>query len=72
MVTTNFITSAHLVVAWLHGDDVYLNFLVESMIHGYHKYKVVWYNPLVGKDLLSEREVGNPHDTYVLKSDIIG
>jgi len=34
------------------------------MIHGYDEYKVVWYNPLVGEDLLSEREVWNPHDTH--------
>jgi len=27
------------------------------MIRGYHKYKVVWYNPLVGEDLLSEHEI---------------
>jgi len=33
------------------------------MICGYHEYKVVWYNPLVGEDLLSEHEVGNPHDS---------
>jgi len=31
------------------------------MICGYHKYKVVWYNPPVGEDLLSKSEVGNPH-----------
>jgi len=29
-----------LIVMWLHGDDVYLNFSVESMIHGYHEYKL--------------------------------
>jgi len=35
------------------------------MICGFHEYKVVWYNPLVGEDLLSKYEVGNPHDTHV-------
>jgi len=30
------------------------------MVCGYHEYKVAWYNPLVGEDLLSEHEVGNP------------
>jgi len=35
------------------------------MIRGYNKYKVVWYNPLVG-DLLSEHEVGNPDNTQVV------
>jgi len=34
------------------------------MIRGYHEYKVVWYNPLVGEDLLHQSEVENPHDTH--------
>jgi len=41
------------------------------MICGYHEYKVVWYNPLVGEDLLSEREdlsseheIGKPHNMH--------
>jgi len=55
-----------LIVMWLHGDNVYLNFSVELMIRGYHEYKVVWYNPLVGEDLLSERKVGNPHDMHTV------
>jgi len=38
------------------------------MIRGNHKYKVVWYNPLVGEDLLSESEVGNPHDMHAVLS----
>jgi len=37
------------------------------MIYGYHEYKVVWYNPLFGEDL-SEREVGDPHDYLVSRS----
>jgi len=36
------------------------------MVHGYYKYKVAWYNPLVGEDLLSKREVGNPHDMHAV------
>ena len=54
------------IVVWLHGNGIYLNFSVESMIRGYHEYKVVWYNPLVGEDLLSERKVGNPHDMHTV------
>jgi len=38
------------------------------MIRGYHEYKVVWYNPLVGEDLSSEHEIGNPHDTRCVVS----
>ena len=38
-------------------------FSIESMIRGYHEYKLIWDNPVVGEDLLCEREVGNPHDT---------
>jgi len=37
-------------------------FSIESMIRCYHEYKLVWHNPLVEEDLLSEREVGNHHD----------
>jgi len=51
---------------WLHGNDVYEIFSVESIICGYHKYKVVWYNLLVGEDLLSKHEVGNPHNTHAV------
>jgi len=36
------------------------------MICGYNKYKVVWYNPLVGEDLLSKHEVGNPDNTQAV------
>ena len=36
------------------------------MIHGYHEFKFVWYTPLVGEDLLSEREVENPHDMHAV------
>jgi len=40
------------------------------MIRGYHKYldkyQVVWYNPLVGEDLLNKCEVENPHDMHAV------
>ena len=41
-------------------------FLIESMIRGYHEYKLIWNNPVVGEDLLCEREVGNPHDKHAV------
>ena len=34
-------------------------FSIELMISGYHKYIVVWNNPVVGEDLLCEHEVRN-------------
>ena len=36
------------------------------MIRGYHEYKLIWNNPVVGEDLLCECEVGNPRNTYVV------
>ena len=33
------------------------------MIRGY---KLVWDNPVVGENLLCEREIGNHHDTYAV------
>ena len=36
------------------------------MIRSYHEYKLIWNNPVVGEDLLCEREVGNPHDTHAV------
>jgi len=39
--------------------------MVESIICGYHKYKVVWDNPVVGEDLC-ECEVRNLHDTHTI------
>jgi len=36
------------------------------MICGYHEYKVVWYNPLVGEDLSNEHEVGNPDNIHIV------
>ena len=50
---------------WLHGDYS-LDFSIESMICGYHKYKLVWDNLVVGEDLLCEREIGNPHKMHAV------
>ena len=36
------------------------------MIRGYHKYKLIWNNPVVGEDLLCEHEVRNPHDMHTV------
>ena len=36
------------------------------MIHGYHEYKLIWNNPVVGENLLCEHEVRNPHDTHTV------
>jgi len=47
-----------------------ITFSAESMIRGYHEYKVIWYNPLVGEDLLSEHEVGNLHNTHAVWSHV--
>ena len=45
---------------------------IELMIRGYHEYKLIWNNPVVGEDLpLCEREIGNPDDPHavVVKKD---
>jgi len=52
-----------LIFVWLHGIKL---FQLNRWFCGYHEYKVAWYNPLVGEDLLSEHEVGNPHDTHAV------
>ena len=39
---------------------------IESMICDYHEYKLIWNNPVVGEDLLCNRDVGNPHDTHIV------
>ena len=38
------------------------SFVVNSMVRGYHKYKDIWPDPIVGEALPCKREVGNPHD----------
>ena len=51
-----------------------VGFSVESMIHGYHKYKSIWDNPSVSESLICEREVGNCYDTHAvaIKKNIEG
>jgi len=41
-------------------------FGVESMIHGYHEYQMIWNNPLIGEELPCERKPGNSHDPYAV------
>ena len=36
-------------------------FLFNSAIHGFHVYKDIWENPVPGKELLCQCEVGNSH-----------
>ena len=36
--------------------------MAESMVRGYHEYKTVWENPVLGEELSCMRETGNPHD----------
>ena len=51
-----------------------MGFSVESMIHGYHKYKSIWDNPSIGESLICKREVGNCYDTHAvaIKKNIEG
>ena len=37
-------------------------FVVDSKMRGYHVYKEIWPNPIIGEELPCEREIGNPHD----------
>ena len=37
-------------------------FMVELMIHGYHKHKTVWENPVLAEELHCTRVIGNPRD----------
>ena len=39
------------------------SFSLDSSSRGYHEYQSIWANPPVDDELISEREVGNPHDT---------
>ena len=41
-------------------------FSIESMIRGYHEYGLIWNNPIVGEELICERELGNSHDPYAV------
>ena len=47
-------------------------FGVKSMIRGYHKYQMIWNNPLMGEEFPCEREPGNSHGPYavVVKKEI--
>ena len=49
-------------------------FSVEAMIRGYHKYMRIWESPSPTDHLLSQREIGNPHDTHAVavKGNIVG
>ena len=51
------------------------SFSVDSMIRGYHQYKIIWENPLHHDELFSvSREIGNANDTHAMtiKKDIGG
>ena len=37
------------------------SFIVDSVIHGHHIYKAIW-NPAIGEELNTKREIGNPHN----------
>ena len=41
-------------------------FYVDSMIRGYHKYMIIWNDPIVGEELFCEREPGNSSDPYAV------
>ena len=34
-----------------------------STTQGYHEYKEIWDNLIIGEELGCQQEVGNPHDT---------
>ena len=46
--------------------DGYLNFTVETMIHGYHEYKSIRLNSAIEEELSCKREIGNAHDTHAV------
>ena len=41
---------------------IHYYFVVDSKVCGYHVYKEIWPNPIIGEELPCEREIGNPHD----------
>ena len=45
---------------------VMYTFMLESVIHGYHKYKGLWDAAVNGVGLLCEREPENSHDTFAV------
>jgi len=36
------------------------------MIRGYHEYKLIWNDPIIGKELRCQCELGNSHDPYAV------
>ena len=36
------------------------------MIRGYHKYMMIWSNPIAGEELTCSRELGNSRDPYAI------
>ena len=46
-------------------------FLIDSMIYGYHEYRLIWTNPTIGAELVCECELRNsynPHAVAVKKA----
>ena len=41
-------------------------FIVYSAIQGYHEYKDIWKNPIIGGELKCQREIGNRHDPLAM------
>ena len=41
-------------------------FCVESMMRGYHEYKLIWNDPIIGEELRCEREPGSCHNPYAV------
>ena len=46
--------------------DVSYMLSFESMIGGYHEYRMIWNNPIAGEELPCYRELGNSHDPYAV------
>ena len=43
-----------------------ITLLFNSMLQGYHEYQMIWNNPIVGEELVCNRELGNIHDPYAV------
>ena len=41
-------------------------FIVYSAIQGYHEYKDIWENPIIGEELKCQREIGNRYDPFAV------
>ena len=46
------------------GHCLRYTFVVNSMVCGYHEYKDIWPDPIVGEEVPCEQEVSNPHDPF--------